>query len=270
MELIESIESQAVPDRSVAVWWMGQGSLVLKPGRMTIWLDPFLSEMDRRLMAPPVRPDQVTNADIVLLTHDHMDHIDEGTLPALAKASPDAIFVAPNAHAERVRSLIGDADLQLVDDGDTRTFGSIEVIPVPAAHEQLQIVEGKGHAFLGYVVRANGLTIYCAGDTTIYPGMVERLSALDIDLAFLPINGRDFFRTAADTIGNMDFREAAELANCCGFRTVVPVHWGMFAGNTVPPGYFVSYAAEQRFGFTTVVPALAVPWIYAVPGASST
>ena len=264
MTIIENINQRQVPSGSVCVWWIGQASLVLKLGSTVIWVDPYLDPSERRLLAPPCRPEEVTNADVVLLTHDHIDHIDPFTLPGLAGASPAATFIAPRAHEERVRSLIGSSPvLSLVDDGESAEVGAIRVHAIPAAHEEIEIVPGKGHAFLGYIIRHGSLAIYIAGDTTIWDGMVERLAPEAIDLAFLPINGRDAFRTAAGTIGNMSYIEAAELAERCGFETVVPVHWGMFAGNTVPPGHFVSYAAEHGYGFAMHVPALGKPWVYA-------
>jgi L-ascorbate metabolism protein UlaG (beta-lactamase superfamily) len=264
MSIIEDINQRRVPSGSVGVWWLGQASLVLKLGETVMWVDPYLDPAERRLMPPLCRPEDVTNAGVVLLTHDHIDHIDPATLPALAAASPDAQFVAPRAHEERVRSLVGErAALAPVDDSDTVRVGDLEITAVPAAHEEIEIVPGKGHAFLGYIVRGNGVSVYVAGDTTIWDGMVERLAPENIDLAFLPINGRDAFRTAAGTIGNMSYIEAAELAERCGFETVVPVHWGMFAGNTVPPGHFVSYAAERGYAFEMHLPALGKPWLYA-------
>lgn len=99
--------------------------------------------------------------------------------------------------------------------------------------------------YLGSICRADGPKTYNAGDTIPYAGLVETLRSFAIDLVFIPINGRDFFRTGADTIGNCDYREAAALAVAAGVGTVVLVHYGMFAGNTVPPGHFVSYLAAR-------------------------
>jgi len=69
---------------------------------------------------------------------------------------------------------------------------------------------------VGFVVDLNGVRLYHAGDTTIYPGMVERLQPLDIDVALIPINGRDWFREQRQIIGNCDHREAADLGNVIG------------------------------------------------------
>lgn len=270
--LINSISALTVPSGAMGYWWLGQGSAVIKLGGQIVWLDPFLDpDLDargtsRRLMEPPVAPEEVTNATVVLLTHDHRDHIDPASLPGIAAASPSAQIIAPNPHLKRVNDLVGQSDRNIfVKAGQRVRVGGLEIIPVPAAHERLDEDSALGHPYLGYVLQVDGLTVYCAGDTVIYDGLVETLQEFAIDIAMLPINGRDYFRNQANIAGNMDFREAAELANQCRFDTVIPVHWGMFASNTVPPGSIVSYAAARAFEFHIHVPALARPWLYRAP-----
>jgi L-ascorbate 6-phosphate lactonase len=268
---IASIDRLNVPAGAMGFWWLGQGSAVIKMGGQVIWLDPYLDpELDRgtsrRLMEPPVAPEEVTNASVILLTHDHRDHIDPESLPGVASASPEALIVAPNPHMRRVTDLVGRSDRnQFVRAGDSVRVGELEIIAIPAAHEELDEDTALGHPYLGYVLKVDGLTMYCSGDTVPYEGLVEELSDHAIDVAMLPINGRDFFRTRAGTIGNMDSREAAEIANMCRFDTLIPVHWGMFAGNTVPPGQVVSYAAYREYDFHIHVPGLARPWLYRAP-----
>lgn len=244
--LIEQISRQAIPASAVGVWWLGQSSLVLKTDALTIYVDPYLQVADRRLMPPAFAPDAVTNADLVLLTHDHLDHIDPNTLPGLAMASPNARFVAPRPVVERVAELVGANERVVPAVADTPlTEQGIAIIPIPAKHEEFDEDPTLGYPYLGYVLRLPGVTIYNAGDTIPYAGLVERLQPLAIDLAFIPINGRDYFRTSIGILGNCDYREAVELALAIGVDTVVPVHYGMFAGNTVPPGYFATYLAQR-------------------------
>jgi L-ascorbate 6-phosphate lactonase len=245
--LVERISAQAIPPGAVGVWWLGQASLVLKVAGTTIYVDPYLQPGERRLVPPAFPPEAVDNADLVLLTHDHLDHIDPIAVPGIAAASPGARFVAPRPVAARVAALVGDeARVVAATAGEPLALlGRLEVVPVPAKHEEFDEDPALGYPYLGYILRVGGLTIYNAGDTIPYEGLVEALRPHAIDLAFLPINGRDFFRTRAGTIGNCDFREAAELALAAGIGTVVPVHYGMFAGNTVPPGHFISYLAER-------------------------
>jgi L-ascorbate metabolism protein UlaG (beta-lactamase superfamily) len=246
--LIEQISAAQPPRGAVALWWLGQASFVLKGDGVVVYVDPYLRVADRRLSPPPFPPEAVTNADLVLLTHDHGDHVDPETLPGLAKASPAARFVAPRPIDGRVAGLVGsptrvspavaDEPLAL----DTQGH-KVEILPVPAKHEEFDLTE-EGYPHLGYSVRLGGVTVHHSGDTIPYDGQVERVRAHGVDVALLPINGRDYYRTRAGTIGNFDYREAAEFATQIGAKVAIPMHYGMFRGNTVPPGHFVTHAAE--------------------------
>ena len=93
--------------------------------------------------------------------------------------------------------------------------------------------------FVGYVVRCGPWTIYHSGDTVIYEDMVERLADWRIDVALLPINGRDPARGVA---GNLSGREAAGLAHQIGAGVAIPCHYEMFEFNTSDPGEFIRTA----------------------------
>src|SRR5439155_12226971 len=92
-----------------ALWWLGQASFALKAAGVLLYIDPYLQLSDRRLSPPPFAPEALVGADLVLLTHDHGDHVDPQALPGIAKASGAARFVAPRPIAERVGELVGDA-----------------------------------------------------------------------------------------------------------------------------------------------------------------
>src|SRR5256712_5426873 len=95
-ELIEAFAAERVPSGAVALWWLGQASFTFKSsGGAIVYLDPYLAVSDRRITPAAFAPESVGNADLVLLTHDHGDHVDPTALPGIAKASPGARFVAP-------------------------------------------------------------------------------------------------------------------------------------------------------------------------------
>lgn len=119
-----------------------------------------------------------------------------------------------------------------------------------------------GYPYLGYVLRDGHVTLYHAGDTIPYHGLVEALAPLAIDLALLPINGRDYFRQQRGIAGNLDAREAAELALLLGVETVIPMHYGMFAGNTASPGTFVDHLHAIAPHIHALAPGLHQPLIY--------
>ena len=109
--------------------------------------------------------------------------------------------------------------------------------------------------YLGYVVELGGVRVYHAGDCIPYAGQAERLRALRPHLALLPINGRDFFREPEHNIvGNMDFREAARLAQRHGRRRC----WCRCTGscsrtNRGFPGDLVALRRRDMFPSLTVL-----------------
>jgi L-ascorbate metabolism protein UlaG (beta-lactamase superfamily) len=112
---------------------------------------------------------------------------------------------------------------------------------VPAAHEELAVDENGNHRFIGLVVEVGPWTIYHSGDTVRYEGMVNWLKPFSIDVAMLPINGRDPARGVA---GNLSGPEAVQLAQECDIKEIIPCHFDMFEFNTVTPDAFMT-AAER-------------------------
>ncbi len=120
--------------------------------------------------------------------------------------------------------------------------------PVAAAHETFEY-DGEGnHKFLGYILEANGVTLYHAGDTIVYDELPESLKAFDVEVACVPINGRDWKRRAANLAGNMNYREAADLGAAIGADLLIPLHYDLFRSNSENPAYFVDYLYHEYPG----------------------
>jgi L-ascorbate 6-phosphate lactonase len=248
MDLISGIDGLRVGERALAFWGLGQVGIAIKGPQGVLYVDPYLTDSDgeggslERAFPPPLRPDEVTNAGAVLLTHDHVDHTDPKTILPLSETSPDVRFVVPFTSHDTLVAAGLEADRLIVPDvGQPFRAAGAKVTAVPSAHTELERDTERGHPYLGYVIECNGVTVYHAGDTVVYDGLIERLSAWKIDVAFIPINGRDYFRTARNIVGNTDFREAAELAEALDFGLLVPTHYDLIPGNTADPGHFVSH-----------------------------
>lgn len=256
-ELIADIDRTRPAAGTFSTWWLGQHGFVLKFAGAIIYVDPFLSPLAGRTVPPLLAPREVTHADLVLGSHDHADHIDRPVWPELAVASPCCCFVVP----ELVRAELADrlplvADrLVGIDAGQTVTFGAVRVTGIAAAHEFLDRDPATGRSpYLGYVIEAGGCTVYHAGDTCIYEGMQATLRAWRFDAVFLPINGRDARRLAANCIGNMTYQEAADLAGALAPRLTVPTHFEMFPGNREDPQLFADYMRVKYPHLPTRIP----------------
>ncbi len=239
------VAGRRIPDRALGLWWLGQASFILKGGGATIYIDPYLAESDRRIVPPPLRPEDVTDADLILCTHDHGDHIDSKSLPGIAKASPRAPILVPGIAREKVIGFGFEPERVVVPTVDApMRFGPVTVTAIPAAHENVDYTPEGGYPYLGYVISLNGVVAYHSGDCCMYEGLTERLKQHKPDVAMLPINGHDWKRLHANTIGNMTYREAADLADTANIDVTIPIHYGMFRNNHEPPGNFVNYVLE--------------------------
>lgn len=263
----QDIITSQLPLHTIALWWLGQASVVLRSADATIYIDPFFSEFPDRLVPPPFAPTMAPRADYVLCTHEHVDHLDPKTLPGLAEASSYARFVVPLPIVEQVTALgIAPERVIGVQADEERDLGTVKLFPVPALHGltappaiySFDFVERENqrlYRYLGYVVEMAGVRVYHAGDTLTYDGMVDRLRKLDIDIALLPINGRSYFREQQGLVGNTDEREAADLAAAIGVKLLVPIHYDMFAANRGRPGVLVDYVQAYYPNLSCIVPA---------------
>jgi L-ascorbate metabolism protein UlaG (beta-lactamase superfamily) len=255
----------------VTLTWLGQAGFLLRADGVCVLVDAFLSARADRLVPPPLDPATLTDVDVVLCTHEHWDHLDGPTLAAVAAASPACRVVVPAP----VTDLAVAAGVPA-----GRVVGAVAGVPVPGlpvpvhpvpARHGVEVADAYnfGHElsggrtrYLGYVVTIGGATVYHAGDTVWWPGQEDVLRQLGVQVALLPINGRDPVREAANIVGNLDHREAALLADAAGVDLLVPMHWDMFAGNLGFPEHLVATVARLDLAVAVLVPRRLRPFRY--------
>ena len=104
---------------------------------------------------------------------------------------------------------------------------------LPAAHEGLSQDSSGNHLYLGYIMDIAGYRIYHSGDCIPYPDLGKNLRTMGIDIALLPVNGRDETRSSHGVPGNFSIDEAIRLKAEAGIPLLVPHHFGLFDFNTV-------------------------------------
>ncbi len=234
------------PGDGATLAWLGQAGFLISQGGLRIVIDAYLSDFlaekyrgtrfPHTRMAPPViTPGALTDIDWLLCTHGHTDHMDPGTIPDLLAANPAARVLAPRA--ERARAIergVPEDRLVLIDAGEAVDLGGVLVTATPAAHEDLRRSE-DGYLFLGYVLTGGGVTLWHSGDTIPFPGLAEWLMPFRVDLALLPVNGRDAERAKNGVPGNLTLEEAVALADAIGASAMLGHHFGLFDFNTLDP-----------------------------------
>jgi L-ascorbate metabolism protein UlaG (beta-lactamase superfamily) len=234
-----------------------------------VFVDPYLARHTERLVPPPFAPEDARGIDVVAITHDHLDHLDAESLPGIAAASPKATFVAPRPAIDRIVGLgISPERVVGLQPGESLERAGVRIHAVAACHgDDVAHAYGFfGGAYLGYVFDGGGARIYHAGDTIPYEGLAERVRALRAHVALLPVNGRDARREAQGIMGNLDEREAAELAAAAGVELLVPMHYDMFASNPGSPAKLVEIVRRDHPALAVLVASRERPFVFRSAG----
>lgn len=236
------IASYEVPRGTVACWYLGQASIVLKCSAGTLLIDPFFSDHPARLFPPPLRCNEIADVTWVLCTHHHLDHLDPATVGPLAQRFPSCQFVVPEPHIQiAIMSGITRDRIHPAIVGIPIEVPHLKITPLRAKHEEFEVNERGNHLYVGYVIEFDGVRLFHSGDTVGFDGQAEDLQPFSPHAVFLPINGRDWTRNRRNIAGNMNYREALDLANAVRAGLVVPLHYDLFEGNTENPAFFVDH-----------------------------
>jgi L-ascorbate 6-phosphate lactonase len=228
---------------SVALTWLGHaGFLIESSGGTRLAIDLFLSDHGDRLSRPPSLDVLGERLDVLLASHEHGDHLDLPMVPALLQRYPELEIVVPRALTEMVRQA-GARQVTGLAPGDRIRRGDVEIAAVSAIHA-VTIADGyspsaAGDAarYAGYVVRASGgPCLWHSGDSLVSAELIAEVRNLDVTVALLPVNGRDYFRERNGVVGNCDAREAVQAAEQAGAAILVPMHHDLVKGNTAPAG----------------------------------
>lgn len=268
---LERLRQLTVPQGAVGLSWLGQAGFILRAGGTTALLDPFLAPYRGRVYESGLAAAQAEGIDLVLCTHEHVDHFDAESAPAIAKASPGAVFVVPTPIVDMVTEAGIPADRVVgLQPGQTVELAGLGIGAVPAMHGvTMEDAYGFGESlsgglvrFLGYVVDAGDVRLYHAGDTIPFEGMETTLRELAIDVAMLPINGRDPEREARGIVGNLTEREAAWLAKEIAAGVVLPMHYDLFERNRGYPAHLVQSVERDHPGVPVLVPVRDEPFVW--------
>lgn len=235
--LAQEIASSELPRGAVRLWWLSQAGFAFKTSAgQVVYLDPSLSDaLERlygfkRICTAPIAAEEV-RADLVVLTHEHADHLDPDALPVIARNNPQCRFAGPHGCAEGFAQAGIGADRTIVlEPNRVYDLGAVVVHTVPADHGDYS------ESALGMLLDFDGVRILATGDTSLRPRLFRPLFDLKPDVMMPCINGG---------FGNMTHLDAARLVEQAQPRYAIPCHYWTFAEQGAgDPGGFL-YACKH-------------------------
>lgn len=223
---------------------LGQSGFRFVAGSTVLYVDPYLSDAVERKHGPefqrqvpaPIPAPQITDANLVLISHAHTDHCDPIAVATIASRSPQATFICTYESVPILEKAgVAATKIELVSEELKPLKKEVSYAAVPAAHPTVER-DGQGRLRrCGFLLHFENCLVYHAGDTSPDPQIFKALEGAAIDYALLPVNEKNFFRDQKNIIGNMTVREAFHFAERIGAKCLVPIHWDMFEPNSVFP-----------------------------------
>jgi len=244
----------ADPD-GLALWYLGCNGFVLKSSSgTTIFIDPYLGTGDPprtvRMIPVPFDPGDVAEADAVLATHEHSDHVHgPSQAPILERTGAD--FYAPAASIETARESgwtetydLSPGQFERVNEGDAVRIGDLTVRVTPAD-------DPDAEEPVSYLVEHQAGTFFHAGDARPggFGGVGRRY---DIDLGAVAFGSVGMIpdketREPERTRWYNDENGAIEVANELRLDRMLPTHWDMWKGMSGDPTALHHHAGSFEY-----------------------
>ena len=202
------------------ITWLGQAGLLFQTSDCIVMIDPYLSDSvgesnpacHRRV---PVEEQYFSlKPDIIVFTHDHLDHYDSQTVSHFLSSQTQITVLSPTSVWQKVRLTGGTNNYVSFNRGTHWTQNHLRFTAVRAEHSDPYAI--------GVIITDlhDGKTYYITGDTLYNTAIFDDLPQ-NIHAVFLPVNG----------VGNnMNMTDAARFATAIDAKYAVPLHWGLFDG----------------------------------------
>ncbi len=206
------------------VTFLGQAGLLFETPDCKVMIDPYFS--DAVASADPTKYRRVPmedrfwelRPDVLIFTHDHLDHFDPETVTRLLQRHRGITVLAPGSVWPKVRTMGKGNNCVLFDRHTRWTEHGIRFAAVKAQHSD--------PCAIGVLLEYGGKCYYVTGDTLYSSEVLSDLPS-KIDVVFLPVNG----------VGNnMNFTDAADFFRETGGKLAVPLHTGLL--DDIDPGDF--------------------------------
>ncbi|ERL96441.1 putative Zn-dependent hydrolase of beta-lactamase fold [Rhodobacteraceae bacterium HIMB11] len=230
-----SSSKAALVDFSENMIWVGQSTILLNHNNLTVLTDPHFGERaspfsflgPKRLTPPPFTVSDLPKIDIVLVSHNHYDHLDKETIVELSKLQPNIKYFVPLGLESTLKKW-GAQNVVELDWWQSFEYGNVEIQATPVQHwSKRSFFDRNNTLWAGWMMKWDEFSFYFAGDSGYSNDFKETANKLGSPtLAAIPIGAyepREFMKGA-----HMDPAEAVKVFSDLDAKYAVGIHWGTF------------------------------------------
>jgi L-ascorbate metabolism protein UlaG (beta-lactamase superfamily) len=213
------------PDEDrVRITWIGHASFYLQFAGHAVIVDPNWAKWHgpvKRTRHPGLNLRGLPEVDLILVTHAHFDHLHKPSLRILQAREG---IVVPKGSKSLVHKL-GFPTTHEMSVWDELRFDQLEIIHTPSHHWGARFLHDTHRNFGGYIVRANGKSVFHCGDSAYFDGFHEIGKRHSIDVALMPIGA---YEAPSGRDVHMNPEEAVQAFHDLGAKVLIPMHYGTF------------------------------------------
>jgi L-ascorbate metabolism protein UlaG (beta-lactamase superfamily) len=218
------------------VTWFGHSSILVEIDGVRVLIDPVWDERaspvqwfgPKRFFAPTMRLEEMPRLDAVLVSHDHFDHLGEGTVRQLARLQPEARWVTSLGVGAILRGFGVRAErISELDWTEAVAVGGVGITSLPSRHFSGRSLSNRFETLWGsFVLRGPEHNVYFGADSGWWEGFEEIGAAYGpFDLTMLEIGA--YNKLWEDIHMGPDGAVKAFRAMGAG-GLLMPIHWGLF------------------------------------------
>jgi L-ascorbate metabolism protein UlaG (beta-lactamase superfamily) len=234
MMKIQSTDWENTDSNRLWFAWLGHSSILISMEGLTILVDPVLDERaspfsflgPKRFHPTPVSTEELPPIDVILITHDHYDHLEKDTMRALANKADH--FLVPLGIGELLEDWgISPSKIVDMDWWDSLEIGTLSFNATPALHYARRwILDGDKRLWCSWSIKGKTNNVFISGDSGYYDIFTEIGQKIGpFDIAFLKIGSyEDRFWTQI----HMNPEQAVQQFKDVRGKLLVPLHWATF------------------------------------------
>ena len=221
------------PRSGLRITWLGHSTLLIEIDGVTVLTDPVFSERSspsrhigpRRFHPVPIALSDLPEVDAVLISHDHYDHLDYGSIVAMRHRG--SRFIAPlGVGAHLVAWGVAEDDITEIDWWEDTRVGGLQVTAAPARHfSGRNGFDANETLWASYALRTSRHRVYFSGDTGMHEQFAEIARRLGpFDLSMLEVGQYNVHWVDVHLLPE----QAIQAQQILRARLLMPIHWGTF------------------------------------------